>query len=341
MRAVVYSRTGDTEVLRLVNRSVPAAGPGEVLVRVVVSGVNPTDWKARRGERAHEPLAFSEMVPHHDGAGTIVAVGTGVEPARDGQRVWLWEAVWRRCDGTAQEFVVLPQANAVPLPDTATFDLGACLGVPALTAHRCLTVGADTAGSLAARSLHGCNVLVAGGAGAVGHAAIELACWAGATVVATVSSSAKAALAKSAGAHHVFNYRESDPTEAIRAVCSGGVDVIVEVNPVVNSKLDQAVLAPNGTIASYASAPDTLQLDVRLAESQNARHQFVMIFSIPQGPKERAVYDVSAAVRASVLRVGADAGLPIHRFPLEKVAQAHAAVEGGAVGKVLIDVSQS
>jgi NADPH2:quinone reductase len=139
MRAVVYSQTGGPDVLRLVERPVPEPGPGEVRVGVRVSGVNPTDWKARRGSGS-APLPFREVVPNQDGAGTIDAVGAGVDPARVGERVWLWEAAWQRTDGTAQEQVVLPERQAVRLPDGVSFDVGASLGIPALTAHRCLTV---------------------------------------------------------------------------------------------------------------------------------------------------------------------------------------------------------
>ncbi|MCA1656878.1 MAG: alcohol dehydrogenase catalytic domain-containing protein, partial [Actinobacteria bacterium] len=203
MRAVVYERTGGPEVLRVVDRDEPEPGPGEVLVRMVVSGVNPTDWKSRAGRGPGGKLRFPQVVPNQDGAGTVVAVGEGVDGARLGQRVWLWEAAWRRADGTAQELVAIPAHQAVPLPDGAGFDLGASLGIPALTAHRCLTVGDAMPSRLVPGALEGRRVLVAGGAGAVGHAAIELAAWAGATVVTTVSSPEKASLAGAAGAHHV------------------------------------------------------------------------------------------------------------------------------------------
>src|SRR5437899_9164587 len=168
MRAVVYSSTGGPEVLRLVDRPEPSPGPGEVLVRVAVSGVNPTDWKARRGSGPGQRPAFPEVVPNQDGAGTIVAAGADVDPSRVGERVWLWEANWQRADGTAQELVALPASHAVPLPEGASFDLGASLGIPAITAHRCLTVGSEGPATLGARALDGRTVLVAGGAGAVG-----------------------------------------------------------------------------------------------------------------------------------------------------------------------------
>ena len=339
MRAVVYTETGPTEVLRLADRPEPQPGRDEVLVRIATSGVNPTDWKTRQGSGPGQALPFPLVVPHYDGAGTVVAAGRGVDPARVGQRVWLWEAAWGRCDGTAQELVALPQVHAVPMPATASFDLGASLGVPALTAHRCLTVGADRAASLAARALGGCRVLVAGGAGAVGHMAIQLALWAGATVIATVSSPAKAALARAAGAHHVIDYTSPDAAGSVLAIAADGVDIVVEVNPAVNAVLDQMVLARYGTIASYASTPRNLSLDVRISEAKNASHQFVMVFGMPEGAKNRAVKDVSAALMADALRVGAPDGLPVHRFPLAATGGAHAAGERGVVGKVLVDVT--
>lgn len=338
MRAVVYTRTGGPEVLRMVERPVPEPGPGEVRVAVAVSGVNPTDWKTRAGQ---QPVAFPEQVPNQDGSGIIDAVGAGVDPSRVRQRVWLWEAAWRRPGGTAQEYVVLPERQAVALPGSASFDLGASLGVPALTAHRALTVTEGGPEHLAPGALAGRAVLVAGGAGAVGHAAIEMARWAGATVVSTVSSTRKAELARAAGAHHVVNYRDGDPAAAILAFAPGGVDLVVEVNPVANMALNSGVLAPAGTVAIYAhtpAAPD-LTVPIRLNMTANTRLQFIFLYNVPGSAKSRAVDDVAAAVAAGALRVGTDAGLPLHRFPLAETATAHKAVEDATIGKVLIDVA--
>jgi len=338
VRAIVHERTGGPEVLSLVERDVPRPGAGEVVVRVSVSGVNPTDWKTRAGRQPGDRLPFPEVVPNQDGAGTVVAAGPGVDPARVGERVWVWEAGWERAGGTAQELVALRAAQAVALPDGASFDLGASLGIPALTAHRTLTVGADGPRSLGPEALRGATVLVAGGAGAVGHAAIELARWSGATVVATVSSPEKGALADAAGAHHVVNYRQAGAAEAVRAVAPGGVDLVVEVASVANAALDLDVLAESGTVAIYASENEPLALPTRRCMRLNARLQFVFVYTYPRAAKARAVEDVSAAVAAGALRVGEGAGLPLHRFPLERTGDAHAAVEAGAVGKVLVDV---
>jgi NADPH2:quinone reductase len=342
MRAIVYSEAGGPDVLRLVDRPQPSPEPGEVLVRVAVSGVNPTDWKARRaGGLGGMGVGPGGVVPNQDGAGTIEAVGRGVDPIRVGERVWVWEAAWQRPQGTAQELIAIPSGQAVPLPPNASFDLGASLGIPALTAHRCLTVGEGGPARLAPGVLAGRTVLVAGGAGAVGHAAIELARWAGATVIATVSGPDKARLTAAAGAHHVVNYREGDPAAGIRAVAPDGVDIIVDVSPATNAALDVAVLGPSGVVAAYASGDEDLVLPVRPLMMLNARWQFVLVYTVPPAPKAAAVEAVSAAIADGALRVGEEAGLPLHRFPLERTADAHAAVESGAVGKVLIDVGRA
>jgi NADPH:quinone reductase len=330
--------TGGPEVLALTTRPDPEPGPGEVRVLIHVSGVNPTDWKARLGgPRPAGP--FAERVPNQDGAGVIDAVGAGVDAARVGERVWVWEAAWRRSDGTAQEAVVLPARQAVGLPDAASFDVGASLGIPALTAHRALTQGDADPARLAPDSLAGRTVLVAGGAGAVGHAAIQLACWAGATVVTTVSSPAKAALATAAGAHHVVDYRAVDAAAAIKALVPDGVHVIVEVAPVPNAALDVAVAAPDAVIAFYATdGGEELAIPVLTSMARNLRWQGVLVYTVPAPAKDEAVADVAAAVADGAMEVGEHHGLPLHRFPLARTGDAHDAVQTGAVGKVVIDV---
>lgn len=339
MRAVVYSARGGSDTLRVVDRPIPGPGPGEVRVAVAVSGVNPTDWKARRSGR-RGGLPFPEIVPNQDGAGTIDAVGDGVDPGRVGERVWIWEATWQRADGTAQEQVVLPQRQAVRLDDDASFDVGATLGIPALTAYRCLTVSDAGPRRLAPKALSERTVLVAGGAGAVGHAAIQLARWAGARVIATVSNDAKAILARAAGADHVVDYRSSQAVDEIRGASSRGVDVIVDVAPAANAALDREVLARNGTVAVYATDDGgELKLSVWDLMRRNVRYEFVLVYTVPAEAKAEAVEDVARAAADGALPVGERAGLPLHRFPLERTADAHDAVEGGAVGKVLIDVA--
>ena len=340
MRAVIYTQTGGSDVLQLADRPVPEPGPGEVRVRIQVSGVNPSDWKARRGVSAAQALPFPEMVPNQDGAGIVVAVGEGVTALQVGQRVWVWEAAFKRADGTAQEQVVLPARQAVPLPDDASFDLGASLGIPALTAHRCLTVAEGAPAQLTPGALAGVTVLVAGGAGAVGHTVIQLARWAGATVITTVSSPEKAELAQRAGAHHVVDYKLQDAKAAIREVAPKGVNVVVEVAPAQNEPLDRSVAAANATYAIYANnGGDDLALSVIRHAAANTRLQFVLVYTVSKEAKDAAVAAVTQAVADGALSVGEEAGLPLLRFALEDTADAHDAVEASVIGKVLIDLT--
>lgn len=340
MRTVVYRLTGAPSVLELVDREPAEPGPGEVRVRVVRSAVNPTDWKSRRGTGDGAPLPFPEVVPNQDGSGVVDAVGPGVTSLAVGDRVWVMLAAHGRPTGTAQEQTVLLAERVVRLPDSASFDLGADLGVPAVTAHRALTTSEGGPSRLSAGALDGRTVLVAGGAGAVGNAAIQLAVWAGATVVTTVSSAEKAALASRAGAHHTVDYTSGDTAVAIRDVVPDGIDLVVEVSPARNTALDLAVVRPRATIAVYAdNGGDEVTLKVRDTFALNVRFQFVLLYTVGPAALAAAAADVTAAVEAGAFGVGDDHGLPLHHFPLERAADAHAAVEDDAVGKVLIDVA--
>ncbi|GAB3964731.1 NADPH:quinone reductase [Plantactinospora veratri] len=341
MRAAVYQRTGDPSVLEVVERPVPEPGPGEVLVRVAVSGVNPTDWKSRQGDGSGAPPGHGWQIPHQDGAGIIESVGTGVDAKLTGERVWVWEAAWQRPWGTAAEYTVVPARQVVRL-GSASFDLGAALGIPFLTAHRCLTAGETMPDHLDVGALTGRTVLVQGGAGAVGNAAIQLARWADATVIATVSSAEKAQLAVAAGASYVINYREEDVVAEVRKITPDGVDAIVEVAAARNAEIDCQVIGANGAVAVYADdGGATLTLPVRPLMVPNIRWQFVLVYTLPVVAKAQAVTDVAAAASSGVLRIGTEAGLPLHYYPLDEVAQAHAAVQNSAVGKVLVVTSES
>lgn len=335
MRAVVYAEPGPSSVLTMVERDDPQPGPGEVRVRLVRAGVNPTDWKFRSTLMG----GHAEVVPGQDGAGTVDAVGEGVEHVAVGDRVWVLLAQHGRADGTAAEFTVQPADRVVALPDGVSFDVGASLGVPAVTAHRALTSG--EVNRLAPGSLDDHVVLVAGGAGAVGHAAIQLARWAGATVVTTVSSTEKATLARAAGAHHVVDYRAEDAEREILAVAPDGVDLVVEVAPAPNQALDLAVTRVHGTVAIYANnGGEQLTLPLRDTFSRNLRYQFIILYTLDPALLSLALTDVGAALADGVLEVGEAAGLPVHHYPLSETAAAHDAVEAGAVGKVLLDVGQ-
>lgn len=338
MRAVVYRERGDSSVLHLVERDAAEPGPGEVRVRIVRAGVNPTDWKFRAGGMGE--LAFPEIVPGQDGAGVVDAVGPDVTDLAVGDRVWTMLAQHTRPGGTAQEQVVLPVGNVTALPDSASYDVGASLGVPAVTAHRALTTSEEGPDRLAPGALDGRTVLVAGGAGAVGNAAIQLARWAGATVISTVSSPEKAALATAAGAQHVVNYREADPVATIRELAPDGVDIVVEVAPAQNLRLDLQVIRPRATIAIYANnGGDEVTLGVRETFTTNARFQWVLLYTVGQEALRRAAEDITAALADGAFGIGDEHGLPVHHYPLEETAAAHAAVEAGAVGKVLLDVA--
>jgi NADPH2:quinone reductase len=337
MRAVVYRETGSAaDVLEVVDRPVPTPGPGEARVRLVRAGVNPTDWKFRANGMNGE---WDEVVPGQDGAGVVEEVGPDVTGLAVGDRVWTVLAQYQRPGGTAAEQTVQPVTRLFRLPEAASYDVGASLGVPAVTAHRALTSGTVT--RLAPGSLSGRTVLVAGGAGAVGNAAIQLARWAGATVLATVSSDAKGALAGAAGAHHVIDYTAGTEATiaAIQEVAPSGVDLVVEVSLAANIAVDVAVLRTHGTIAYYAdNGGAEATVPVRGTFAKNLRIQGVLLYTLDPELLAAAGEDVVAAVEAGALRIGEEAGLPLHHYPLERTADAHAAVEGGAVGKVLLDI---
>ena len=339
MRAVTYTRPGDPSVLELLERPTPEPGAGEIRIRVVVSGVNPTDWKSRSGATGGE--VAGSTVPNHDGAGVVDELGAGVDRFSVGDRVWVALAgALNPASGTAQEYTVVRADRAFALPGTADFDLGASIGIPAVTAHRALTVAEDGPTLLSRGALDDRSVLVAGGAGAVGNAAIQLARWAGATVIATVSGDAKARLATAAGAHHVVNYKDADAAEQIRRVAPDGVDLIVEVAAGANAELDHAVLRPRGTISIYANdSGAAFSPDVRRNMGLNARYQFVLLYTVGWERIAAAAADINQAIEDGALQVGGRAGLPLHRFALEDTAAAHSAVENGTVGKVLIAVA--
>jgi NADPH:quinone reductase len=320
MRAASYDRYGPAaEVLKVRDVERPAPGPGEVLVKVTLSGVNPTDWKSRSGATPRPIDGF--QIPHHDGAGVIEAVGEGVDQARAGQRVWLWFAAAGRRWGTAAEWTVVPEEQAVPLPGGASDELGASLGVPAMTAHWCVFADGPVAGK---------TVLVAGGAGAVGHFAIELAARAGARVIATASGTEKAELARKAGAAHVVNYRDAGAADQIRAAV-GQTDRIIEVALGANLALDLAVAKPGSMIVTYAAEAADPVLPVRACMTANLTLRFILLYGVPRAALRQAAADITAA-----LNEGALTELPAHRFGLSEVVAAHEAAEAGPLGKVLI-----
>lgn len=329
MLAAVYERTGSArDVLDVRELPDPLPGPGEVRVRIEVSGVNPTDWKGRSGAvplAGGGALPWPYQIPHQDGAGVVDAVGDGVPEARVGERVWVYHAAYGRQGGTAAQLVCVPQSQAVPLPEGVPLSQGAGLGIPYLTAHRCLFAGGSVAGA---------TVLVTGGAGAVGNAAIQLARWAGARVVATVSSQEKADLAERAGAHDVIDYRSEDVAGRLRHVAPGGLHRVVDVAVAANLPSYASVLRPRAGVAAYAAGGGAdAPLPVRELMVRNASVEFVLVYTLAPEWLERAADDVTAALEGGALQP-----LPEHRYALEDIAAAHEAVERAVVGKVLVHI---
>lgn len=328
MRAAWYETTGPaSEVLRVGTLPDPAPGPGEVLVRLEASGVNPSDVKKRAGWQGLR-MAHPRIVPHADGAGTVEAVGAGVPAARVGERVWTWNAQGEdRWQGTAAELVALPSERAPRLPAGVPAAVGASLGVPACTAHFAVLADGPVAGS---------TVLVQGGAGAVGHLAIQWAKWDGATVVATVSSEEKARVARDAGADHVVDYTAGEVVERIHGLTDGGgVDRIVEVDFAANLAVDAEVIRENGTIATYSSTSDPEPaLPYYALAFRGVTVRFVQAYLMPPPDRARAVRAVRRALSEDRLRVEVAS---VH--PLGEAVAAHEAVESGrAVGNVVVEV---
>jgi len=328
MLAAYYTRTGPArEVLTVGEIETPAAGPGEVRVRLAMSGVNPSDVKTRGGVRSRE-LPFPRIVPHSDGAGVIDQAGDGVPPARVGERVWVWNAAWGRPHGTAAQFVVLPARQAVPLPPATSFEAGACLGIPALTAYHAVHCNGGVAGR---------TVLVAGGAGAVGHYAVQFAKIAGASrVIATASSPAKAALAREAGADVVVNYQTDDVAQRCLDLTAGaGVDRIVELDLAANLKTDLAALRRDGELTVYGSGLPEIPVPFFPAILKNVRLQFFIVYNLSDADRKAALAGVTALLKQDRLQHNIDS-----RLPLDRIAEAHERVESGkALGNVVIDTA--
>ena len=329
MRAVWFERKGPArEVLVFGEMPDPAPGVGEVRVAIHVSGLNPTDTKTRGGWLGNTAMPFPRMITGQDGAGIVDRVGAGVPESRLGERVWVYEAYLGRPFGTTAEYVVVPAHRAVPLPGTIDFAIGAGLGVPALTAHRCLFIDGP---------IHGRTVLVQGGGGGVGNAAIQLARWAGARVFATASRESQLEAATAAGAQVVINRRTEDVVSVVRRETGGrGVDRIVEVAFDENIQADANMLAVGGSIATYSAGPVPAPPIPFFTLMRNSHSvHFVLVYTMGDHAHQVAVQDVTACLEAGALtsRIGA-------RFPLERAAEAHEAQDsGGVVGKILIDVA--
>ena len=324
MKAVWYEENGGAEILQYGDMPDPQPGPGEVRVKVATSGVNPSDWKRRQGLTAR--IGFPRVIPNQDGAGVIDAVGDGVDSSRIGERVWLFESQFGRAFGTGAEYTVQPSGHAIRLPGNTDFAAAAGLGVPAMTAHRCVFSDDPVTGK---------TVLVTGGAGAVGHYAVQLAKLGGAAVISTVSSDEKARIARDAGADHTINYREENTSERILELTGGdGVDLVVEVDMAANFAVSQQVLKRSGVLAVYSAGSSDGPAVPLSFKSTNVTVRMVLVYDMPDFAKAAAVADIT-----SWLEQGNLAPFAGPHFSLEQLKDAHLAVENGAIGKVVVDVS--
>jgi NADPH2:quinone reductase len=322
MRAAIYRTTGDADVLEVTDIKTPGPGPGQVRVRLHASGINPTDVKSRSGATPRVIDGF--QVPHHDGAGVIDAVGAGIDLGRIGERVWVMLAANGNPYGTAADYCIVREDFARSLPAEISFAQGATLGVPALTAAYCL---------FADGPIEGQQVLVHGGAGGVGRCAVQLARWAGATVVATASTEAKQQVAREAGAHHVLDYRAADAAEQILAVAPN-IRRIVEVNITDNLDLDLAVSHPGTVIVVYAAdGPDPV-LPRRKLMTASVTMEFMLLYNT-----EREKFARALTLTEQALAEGALTMPPATIYSLEDIAAAHRAQESGPDSRILIGLT--
>jgi NADPH2:quinone reductase len=328
VKAAYYEQLGNAQdVLKIGEIDVPELRANEVLIKVRASGINPSDVKQRSGWGGLK-MRHSRVIPHNDGAGIIEAVGEGVSPSRIGDRVWIYEATLIRQFGTAAEYVVVPSEQAVLLPENTDFAAGACLGVPAMTAHHCVFKDGAVTGK---------TVLVAGGAGAVGNYAIQLAKWGGATVIATVSSAEKAEIAKTAGADYIVNYKAEDVVARIKEFTGGkGVDRVIEVDFAGNLEINLKAIKRNGTIATYASDSDaTPQIPLYSLIYKNLTVHYVLVYAMDSWAHQQATADITTCLKAGVLH-----HVIAGRFALDEIAAAHELQESGrTMGNLVLAIN--
>lgn len=327
MKAVWYTRPGEAaDVLQTGELPTPEAGAGEVRVRLHTSGVNPSDVKSRRARPVIDPL----IVPHSDGAGVIDQVGAGVDARRLGQRVWTWNAQWQRPMGTAAEYVVLPEVQAVPLPEGTDFAAGACLGIPALTAIQAVVWAERLAGDL-----RGQRVLVTGAASSVGHCITQLVHQAGAEVLGTVGSPERAAHAQAAGLHSPIFYKHESVAARVRELTQGqGVDVLIDLDFSDTARWAPEALRPHGTLVCYGSNAQEQTFAYRPWLFASLGVKFFLVYELSPADRHAAIARLSALLERGALQhtIGA-------RYPLSQTVQAHQAVESGRlIGNVVIDL---
>jgi NADPH2:quinone reductase len=324
MRAAYYESNGSArEVLRVGDVETPQAGPGEVRVKLVTSGVNPSDVKSRQG--ATRKIAWPRVIPQSDGAGVIDQAGDGVVKSRIGERVWIWNGQWKRAFGTAAEYIALPAAQAVKLPDKISFEAGACLGIPAMTGYHAIAL--SQAGK-------GTTLLISGGAGAVSQYAIQFAKAAGVTVLATISSPEKAKAAQEAGADHTINYKSDDVGARVMEITGKrGVDAVIEMDLAANARLIPAVLRPKGSVLVYGTTPEAA-IPAAFCLVNTIRLQFFLVYELDAAERERTVTGITRALEQGKLanRIAQPA------YALADIAAAHEAVERGTIGNVVVTI---
>ncbi|WP_428422480.1 NADPH:quinone reductase [Methylibium sp.] len=327
MRAAFYDRTGPArDVLQLGTLPDPVPGPGELRVKLQWSGVNPSDVKSRGGLRS-PVMPFPRVTPHSDGMGVVDAVGPGVSAARLGERVWLWNAAWARPFGTAAQYIALPERQAVPLPAGVPGEAGACFGIPALTALHALRVDGGVEGK---------TVLIAGGAGAVGHYAVQFARRLGAKhIVATVSSAQKAELVRAAGADTVIDYKTENVAERVRQATGGrGVDRVIEVDVVANAALNMEVVRPGGEWVVYGSGAAQFTLPFFALAARSPRIRLFIVYLLDDADRQRAIETLDGFLaRGDLVHHIAE------RLPLDRIVEAHELVEQGrSVGNIVLSI---
>ncbi len=322
MRAAYYESNGSArEVLRVGEIATPQAGPGEVRIKLATSGVNPSDVKSRQG--ATRKIAWPRVIPQSDGAGVIDQVGDGVAKSRIGERVWIWNGQWKRPFGTAADYIALPAAQAVKLPDKISFEAGACLGIPAMTGYHAIALSQATKGT---------TLLISGGAGAVSQYAIQFAKAADATVLTTISSLEKAKAAQEAGADHTINYKLDDVGARVMTLTSNrGVDAVIEMDLAANAKLIPAVLRPKGSVLVYGTTPEAT-IPAAFCLVNTIRLQFFLVYELDATEREHTVTGITRALEQGKLANR----ITQPTYALADIAAAHEAVERGTIGNVVV-----
>jgi NADPH2:quinone reductase len=325
MRAAYYEKNGPaTDVLHVGEVETPKPGQGEVRVKLATSGVNPSDVKSREGRT--RKIAYPRVIPHSDGAGTIDLVGEGVPATRLGERVWVWNGQWKRPFGTAADYVTLAHHQAVPLPAHISFEIGACLGIPAMTAFHAVTLAEAWAGA---------TLLVSGGAGAVANYAIQFAKARGAVIITTVSSDEKAKRARAAGADHTIDYKREDVAARVKELTdSAGVDAVIELDLVANAKLLPGVLRPKGSVIVYGTGAAEASIPAQWMLVSGIAIKFMLVYDLTPDEHQAAIAEITRmlAVNSLVHSIAAT-------FPLDKIVEAHQTVESGkAIGNVVLRI---